>query len=106
MTFRVIITPDAEVDLRKAYLFIRKSAPLAARQWIKGARQTIKSLARHPERAPLAPESASFKEPIREVFYGHGNRGIYRILFAVFDRRVFVLHVRHGSMRTLEVDKN
>jgi plasmid stabilization system protein ParE len=105
VTFRVIITPNAEADLRKAYIFIHKSAPLAARQWIKGARQKIKGLARHPERAPLAPESASFKEPIREVFFGQGNRGTYRILFVVLERHVFILHVRHGSMRTLEVDK-
>lgn len=102
MIYRVIITPDAEADLRAAYRFVRKSAPQAAREWIKGARQKIKSLARHPERAPLAPESASFNEPIRELFYGHGNRGTYRILFAVLDKRVFVLHVRHGSMQTLE----
>lgn len=50
----------------------------------------------------MAPESASFEEPIRELLYGSGNRGTYRILFVVLDGTVFVLHVRHGSMLPLE----
>jgi plasmid stabilization system protein ParE len=97
MIFRVIITPQADDDLRAAYRYIRKHAPGAAGTWIKGIRRKIKTLARYPERAPLAWESASFQEPIRELFYGSGNRGTYRILFIIADKNVFVLHVRHGS---------
>ncbi len=104
MSYRVIITPEAEDDLREAYRFIRSNSPRAAREWIRGARKKVKSLARHPERAPLAPESVSFHEPIRELFYGSGNRGTYRILFTVLDNAVFILHVRHGSMDMLEPD--
>ena len=101
MKYRAIITPTAEADLRKAYGYIRRRAPQAARAWVKGARQKIKTLAQHPERAPLAPESASFREPIRELFYGRGSRRTYRILFVVLGNSVFVLHVRHGSMLPL-----
>jgi plasmid stabilization system protein ParE len=105
VTYRVIITSHAEEDLRLAYRYIRKSAPQAAREWIKGARQKIKSLAKLPERVPLAPESESFEEPIRELLYGRGNRGTYRILFVILAKTVFVLHVRHGSMQTLELEE-
>ncbi len=101
MKYRVIITPAAEVGLRSAYKYIRQRAPQAARAWIKGARQKIRTLAQHPERAPLAPESTAFREPIRELFYGSGSRGTYRILFVVLGDSVFVLHVRHGSMLPL-----
>ena len=104
MRFRVVITPEAETDLRKAGSYIRRDNPRAARAWLKGARQGIKTLAQHPERCPLAPESASFSEPIRELFYGHGNRGTYRILFAVLDNAVFVLHIRHGAMQPTNPD--
>ncbi len=47
----------------------------------------------------MAPESASFDLPIRELFFGSGNRGTYRFLFVVFDeeKSVYILHVRHGS---------
>jgi plasmid stabilization system protein ParE len=55
-----------------------------------------------PERAGLAPEGYSFYEPIRELFFGRGNRGTYRILIAVLAKTIFVLHVRHGSMQALE----
>jgi len=103
--WRVIISPEAEADLRKAGSYIRRDNSRAARAWLKGARERIKTLAHHPERCLLAPESASLIEPIRELFYGHGNRGTYRILFVVLGNTVFVLHVRHGAMQPLKVDE-
>ena len=106
MNYRVIITPEAESDLRKAYSFIRKQgAPLAARKWIAGARKEIKTLARFPLRTPLAPEAHAFDEPIRELLYGKGQRGTYRILYTIIDKCVFVLHVRHGSMLPLDPEQ-
>lgn len=105
MTYRVIVTPQAETDLRTIYRYIRSQAPGAARDWIRRARQSAKSLAQRPERCPLAPESASFEPPIRELFFGKGNRGTYRLLFAVLDKSVYLLHVRHGSMLPLSPDE-
>ena len=105
MTYRVIVTPEAETDLRTTYRYIRGQAPRAARDWIKRARQAAKSLARYPERCPLAPESASFGQPIRELLFGTGNRGTYRFLFVVLGQSVYVLHVRHGSMLPLSPDE-
>jgi plasmid stabilization system protein ParE len=104
VTFRVVITPNAEAELRAAYRYIYDRAPDAAREWVKGERRKIKSLARDPERAPLAPESVSFENPIRELFYGSGNRGTYRI-FTVLGQQVYVLHFRHGSMLPVEPDQ-
>jgi plasmid stabilization system protein ParE len=101
MIYRVIITPEAETDLRMAYRYIRNYAPRAARDWIRRARQSARSLARSPERCPLAPESASFDQPIRELLFGTGNRATYRFLFVVLDNSVYVVHVRHGSMLAL-----
>ncbi len=93
MTYRVIVTPAAESDLRTAYRYIRSQAPRAARDWIRRARRTAKSLAHHPERCPMAPESASFHQPIRELLFGSGNRGTCRFLFVVFDEKksVYIL---------------
>jgi plasmid stabilization system protein ParE len=102
MRYRIVITPriapDAEADLRNAYSYIRRDNLRAARAWLKGLRQRIKTLVQFPERCNRAPESASFNEPIRELFYGSGNRGTYRVLFVVLEKTVFVLHVRHGAM--------
>ena len=101
MTYRVFIAPAAKSELREAYNFIRRDSPAAAGRWIKDARRRIRTLTRFPERCNLAPESASFPEPVRELFYGSGNRGTYRILFVIRNRIVWVLHVRHGSMDQL-----
>jgi plasmid stabilization system protein ParE len=100
--YRVIIAPDAEADLRSASSYIRRDSLRASRAWLKGLRQRIRTLTQYPERCNLAPESASFDEPIRELFYGSRNRGTYRILFVVLDRTVFVLHIRHGAMLPLK----
>jgi len=96
MTYRVIITPAAENDLRTIYGYIRMNAPRRARAWLQGLRQAMKTLSRIPERARLAPEAVAFDEPIRELLYGRGNRATYRILFVIRENKVFVLHVRHG----------
>jgi plasmid stabilization system protein ParE len=98
---RVIVTPQAEQDIRDIYRRIRRAAPDAARRWSEGIRAQIKTLAKSPERAPLAPESTTFAEAIRQLLYGKGNRGTYRILFTILEKTVFVLHVRHGSMDVL-----
>lgn len=98
--------PKAEQDLRGAYGYIRKRGSLAAaRTWLSAIRKRIKTLTQNPERAAVAPESASFAEDIRELLHGSGNRGIYRILFVVVDISVFVLHVRHGSMMPLQPEE-
>src|SRR5258706_16480015 len=68
MTYRVIIAPAAENDLRTTYRYIRSQAPRAARDWIRRARRTARSLAHHPERCPMAPESASFDQPFANCF--------------------------------------
>ena len=91
------MTPGAESDLRAIHSYFRKHAPQAAAAWLKGVHQSIKSLKRFPERAALAPESFAFHEPVRELIYGQGNRGTYRILFIIHKAFIHVLHVRHGS---------
>ena len=106
MTYHVVITVEAETDLRTTYRYIRREAPRAARDWIRLARQKARSLAHHPERCPFAPESISLDEPIRELLFGSGNRGTYRLLFAVVNQSVYVLHFRHGSMRPLVPDQS
>jgi plasmid stabilization system protein ParE len=105
MLYRVIVTPEAESDLRAAYRYIRRHAPRAAREWIRRVRQSVKTLSHHPERCPFAQESASFDEPIRELLSGGGNRGTYRIIFVLIDKCVYVLHVRHGSMLPLDLEQ-
>lgn len=101
MIYKVVVTPEAEEGLLDAYVFIRRDSMTTARRWAKEARRAIRGLSRFPGRCPVAPESRGFDRPIRELLYGSGNRGTYRMLFTIIDRTVFVLLVRHGSMKPL-----
>ena len=93
--------PEAKADLRLSAAYIRGDSPAAARRWLVQIKTRIATLARLPNRCPLAPEAASFGEPIRELLFGSGNRGTYRILFIIDISAVEVLNVRHGSMLPL-----
>lgn len=99
-----MITPEAKADLRDIYRYIRDRARAAA-EWSIRARAGIKTLSHSPERCPLAPESAYFNEPIRQMLLGTGNRGTYRVLFVIVDKSVRVIHVRHGSMLPLGAEE-
>ena len=102
MTYRVILTPRAKHNLRTIHAYIFEQAPRAADDWLGRAEQAVSSLAHHPERCPLAPESRSFGKPIRQLPFGAGNRGTYRVLFVVLGNTVYVVHIRHGSRLPLE----
>jgi plasmid stabilization system protein ParE len=101
-----MVTPEAKADLRDIYRYIRERAPRAATQWSASARASIKTLSHFPERCPLAPESAHFDLPIRQMLLGASNRGTYRVLFVIADKSVRILHVCHGSMLPLGAEES
>ncbi len=101
MSYLVVLTPRAKHNLRTIHAYIFEQARHAADAWLHSAERAVVSLGHHPQRCPLAPESASFDEPVRELLFGRGNRGIYRFLFVVRDKSVYILHIRHGSMLPL-----
>jgi plasmid stabilization system protein ParE len=101
VTYKVVGTAEAQEGLRDVYCALRDVSPAFAKRWAKGIRQSLRGLSRFPTRCPVAPESREFDGVIRELLYGSGNRGTYRILFTIIGNTVFALHVRHGSMRGL-----
>jgi plasmid stabilization system protein ParE len=98
--FEVIILPAAERDIEDAYSWISEQDADAAVRWYNRMMEVIFSLDTFPERCPLAPENKFFRTEIREVFHGR-RQNKYRILFTVSKSEVRILHVRHGSRRTL-----
>jgi plasmid stabilization system protein ParE len=61
----------------------------------------IASLAKFPERCPLAPENAAFPFEVRQLLYGYAPH-VYRILFTIEGQTVCVLHIRHGRRQPLK----
>jgi plasmid stabilization system protein ParE len=68
MTYRIIIEPTAEREIRSTVRWKTENAsPTAAARWYNGLIQKIETLRRHPTRCPLAAENDKFDEEIREL---------------------------------------
>jgi plasmid stabilization system protein ParE len=102
MTFRVETTVAAEQDAGAALdWLLSEHAGDAGMRWFLALQDAIASLAKFPERCPLAPENLSFPFEVRHLFYGHAPH-VYRILFTIEDKTVRVLHIRHGRRQPLK----
>lgn len=101
MRYRVTIHPDAERELKEAYEWLREESPEAAERWRRGLLKKAATLARFPERCPLAPEAEKLGEDMRQLLYGRRKGSRYRLFFIVEGDTVTVLHIRHGARRGL-----
>jgi plasmid stabilization system protein ParE len=102
MTFRVIVQPRAEREIRETAFWIREQAksPTPALRWARGIRAKIETLKEFPHRCPVDPDSAVYGEEVRVLLFGRRPR-VYRILFAIRGNVVHVLTVRHSARRSL-----
>jgi plasmid stabilization system protein ParE len=98
MAYLVNLTARAERDLAQLYADINAEYSEAALKWYRGIKEAILSLEEQPNRCPVTPEN----DKLRHLLYGnkpHLYRAIYRILER--EKRVEVLHIRHGARRRL-----
>lgn len=103
MTYRIIIEPTAERELRSAVRWKTEHAsPTVAALWYNGLIKIIGTLQRQPSRCPLAAENDKFPEEIRELLYGRQEQHKHRIIFTICDDAVPVLYVRHSARDELE----
>jgi plasmid stabilization system protein ParE len=97
LKYEVILQPTAEADIESAYLYLRREAsPEVANRWYNALLDSMDTLEEMPHRCPLAPESQFFPEEIRHLLIRP-----YRVLFAVINDTVRILHVRHMSRSSL-----
>jgi toxin ParE1/3/4 len=96
MAYLVRIASRAERDLASLYDEINAPQATTAREWYRGLKHAILSLAEKPNRCPVTPES----KRLRHLLYG-GKPGVYRVIYQVDSRRrhVDVLHIRHGARK-------
>jgi len=97
MTYRVELTDRARRDLRRLYRAIDAGGSEVASGWFNGLEAAVLSLRLYPERCPTTPE----REDLRHLLYG--STDVYRVIFRIdpHERRVIVVHVRHGARRPL-----
>ena len=89
--YRIEIKPTAENDLVSRYAQIEKESPQHAVSWYLGIVDAIEKLDELADRCPIAPEDVDIQRGIRHLIVGD-----YRVLYAVQDDTVHVLHVRHS----------
>lgn len=98
MKYRVEMTPTAEAELRTAFGFIHRRAPLNATRWLKGIYAAIDTLELFPTRCGIAREAKYLGSDLRQyIFKSH------RIIFVVDEQAkiVRILYIRHASMRAV-----
>jgi hypothetical protein len=61
---------------------------------------TIATLQESPQRCTLAVEHEIFPEEVRQLLYGK-SKNVYQVLFAIRNRTVYVLYVRHSAQTPL-----
>lgn len=92
--FRVRIEAEAKNNLRKHYQTLRSHNPGSAYadQWYYGIRATIRDFANSADQCGLAYEDRFFAKTIRQRLFDS-----YKILFAIREDTVHVLHIRHQA---------
>ena len=103
MSFRLVITDAADLDLRRSYRWLADHNRPAADRWKTSLLAAVRSLADNPERCPLATEEELANLGIRELLHGKRSR-MHRIIFRVRDDMVQILRVRHSSQDLLSPD--
>ena len=98
--YQVVIQPEAQQGIEKAYLWFSKDSPRKARLWLEGLYKAILSLEQMPYRCSLAFENNFLEEEIRQLIYGKG-RSAHRILFTITGDIVQILFVRHVAQKPL-----
>lgn len=102
MAYKIVVLPEAEIEIKQAFSYISEHAPEAAIRWYRCVREAIESISEMPARCPVTPESAKLNFEIRHLLYGK-RPGIYRIVFRIAEeeQEVHILTVRHSTRKSL-----
>jgi len=98
MAYLVSLASRAQRDLAYIYARVNAEDSNAALKWYRGLRDAILRLEDQPNRCPVTPESTN----LRHLLYG-SKPHIYRVIYRILEKqkRVEVLHIRHGARRRL-----
>jgi toxin ParE1/3/4 len=100
MAYVVEVTVRAARDLELLYLEKHAAESLVADHWYNGLGEAISTLAAHPHRCPIAPETRTTKRQLRHLLYGKRPH-VYRIIYEIQEQAqtVRVATIRHAARR-------
>jgi toxin ParE1/3/4 len=91
-TFRVEITPSAELDIAEIWDYISQDSPDNVDSFIQRITEQVDSLEQLPERCPLIAENRILETSYRHLIYGH-----YRTIFRIAGQTVIILRIIHSA---------
>ena len=93
MTYEVLLTEDAEIDLRELYEYIAQSDSIQAADHVLDRMQEVAStLAADPSRGSTPKELRSLGlDEYRQIFFKP-----YRVVYRVLDKRVVIYLIADG----------
>ena len=98
MKFSVTLSSQAYDELQEAYEWLSQQTELHAPNWYNGLVDAVLSLEDNPTRCPRTSESSETSEETRQLLYGN-RRHAYRIVFAIREQTVWVLHIQHAARK-------
>lgn len=93
MTYRVVILRRAANDVQQIFDWLAERSPDGARSWYRAWNEALDGLEHRPDRFGLATEGPRRNRQIRESYFRTRRGRTYRILFAIVEQDVRVLHV-------------
>jgi plasmid stabilization system protein ParE len=101
MKYTVIVLPEAEQDADDIYRWLAARTATGAGRWYGEFLGAIHSLRFEAANCALALESERVGEEIRQLIFNTRKGLRYRILFAIRETVVYVLHVRGPGQESL-----
>jgi plasmid stabilization system protein ParE len=92
--------------VRATVAWYAERSQTAADRWYAGLLESLNSLAKNPQRCPLALENPRFPIELRQLNYGSGRRITHRIIFAIRPGTVVVHAVRHVAQEDWRPDSD
>ena len=102
MTYKVILSPEAEHQLLQAAAWYRRRDSGVALEWYNGFLDAIFKIGIHPRQYSISRENDRFAVELRELLYGSGRRKTHRAVFRIVVDRVEVVAIRHLAQRDLD----
>lgn len=105
MTFTVLVTEQAERNLKEIGDWIAQASPDGAARWTEAAWQAIHALERRADVCPVAPERRFVDRDVRSIIFKTRRGRKYRAVFYIEGSTVVVTHVRGPGQNLISPDE-
>ena len=104
MKYEIVLTDEADRNVRSIVAWYAERSPAAADRWYDEFAKSIFSLTENPERYTFARENRRFPIELRQLNFGSGRRTTHRIIYAIRPAAVVIYAVRHVAQQDWRPD--